>query len=560
MDEVVVATAAAKVVPAPMPRAHASSPAKPPMVHAATPFAAAGAGPAGMPVAAAAVPAPVVPPGKHMPRLWLDVALIGTAIGLLIGSPLGWLARWLVAGILHVFRFLKDIGAPVKSSSLWIEKTSVIIGLLVCGVAVWVAISARADSTASRHRLTTSRIHASTPIFWRAFPLIAWLSVACFLLLNYAPNWREQALAELRQSPPQTLVANPESSPKLPSPTRDLAAKDGKPDTNTFTYQTVPSETREHQRERLLNKAIQYCEQGCLPAAEEQFQKLFAAGFNDTQTQKERDNRYYVTPVAITDQWSSKIRIDEKFVEIVADGPFEIANADLTSSGAFDFKGRKQLDLGIRDVRFRSITRGRHVTIYIGGSSRTPFFTEPFGHLRARKKPVIITIIRPGGAASAVTSPPGPLLPGDATSTSSADESTRSAIRKEESRPTGMITTLPAAQPTSSSQTRMAPMLCYRARISRRDQLNSKGRDLTGIPAIKLQDFLQQDRYNILRRGAIDPDDESPAKNYEWLAAEFLNPLTSDTSPKCLQAVLEGEPLLEVTLFPEAVGVRLIQP
>jgi hypothetical protein len=103
----------------------------------------------------------------------------------------------------------------------------------------------------------------------------------------------------------------------------------------------------------------------------------------------------------------------------------------------------------------------------------------------------------------------------------------------------------------------------YRAVISGRDKQNTNGRDLTKVNDIKLQDFLQQDRFNFHQGSIRDRDDQGDLignhQGYKALRPLFLNPLTPETSPKCLQAVFEGEPLLEVTLYEEAIDVRVIR-
>jgi hypothetical protein len=111
-----------------------------------------------------------------------------------------------------------------------------------------------------------------------------------------------------------------------------------------------------------------------------------------------------------------------------------------------------------------------------------------------------------------------------------------------------------AAAPAVTEQ----PLTRYRARISKRDHFNSKGDDLGRIPNIKLQDFLQQDRYNLYRKNLRDPEDEFSDRDYGQLAALFENDLTADTSPACFQAVLQGEPLLEVFIYRNAIRVRLL--
>jgi hypothetical protein len=117
----------------------------------------------------------------------------------------------------------------------------------------------------------------------------------------------------------------------------------------------------------------------------------------------------------------------------------------------------------------------------------------------------------------------------------------------------------PQAATTPRSARREVPLLRYRARISRRDHFNSKGRDLTRIPNIKLQDFLQQDRYNFARLGYRDSGDEEVDRAYQSLAPLFLKPLTNDTPADCFKAVLNGEPLLEISIYQDSIGVRLLQ-
>jgi len=97
----------------------------------------------------------------------------------------------------------------------------------------------------------------------------------------------------------------------------------------------------------------------------------------------------------------------------------------------------------------------------------------------------------------------------------------------------------------------------YRARLSARDHVNSKG-----VPLTKVIDVLRQDRANVHLRRQRDPEDQVEAvfrKVQDREAMERM-PLRVAGGPGAETAILTGEPVVEVRFSGGSLEVRIIKP
>ena len=95
----------------------------------------------------------------------------------------------------------------------------------------------------------------------------------------------------------------------------------------------------------------------------------------------------------------------------------------------------------------------------------------------------------------------------------------------------------------------------YVARLGPQDHFNSNGVRLDNAPAV-----IRQDRANFHRFGRADPEDEADgffhlpenrAKMEAMLRAGSITPSAS-------RRIVNGTPLIEVLIFPDAVAVRVL--
>jgi hypothetical protein len=457
----------------------------------------------------------------------------------IFGLILGFLARWAVAGVLYLFRALGDMGHPWRSPGMWVEKSSVICGILVCILTIFLGTNDHFGNLARKIGYSHRSLAARVPGLYWGLPLVFSLLVLGFVLSRYLPQWRASEATEQRLASLVSQGMSLESEDYLVSPPGGNAAE---------IYRKVLEENALHRgahegcqriRERLLVLARSNSSQGNLADAEAVFQQWIANGYDETWMKNERGKLYRVEEVVASGKWSDRVDIGERICEIVSDGPFEMANADISSSKNLDFRGRRMLDVGVQVVRFRCLDRDRTLTLYIAYAPEDDQIRNPinlFPNRKARTSPIAVTIGTNGQRTS--------------------EKSTRvEATRQMEVAPA-----LPAHPIAVPAPKEVSPINRYRARISRRDRVNSKGQDLTQIPNIRLQDFLQQDCYNFCRKNIRDDDDQLSYRNYDQLSPLFGNPLSADTSPACFKAVLDGEPLLEVSIYQNVIRVRLIQP
>lgn len=97
-----------------------------------------------------------------------------------------------------------------------------------------------------------------------------------------------------------------------------------------------------------------------------------------------------------------------------------------------------------------------------------------------------------------------------------------------------------------------APLEVYEARLSAQDHFNSNGQRLTTAAAI-----IRQDRANYHKYGLRDPEDEgdgffASAENRERLEALIAR---GSVTPRAARAILNGTPLIVVTVFDDYVDV-----
>jgi hypothetical protein len=343
----------------------------------------------------------------------------------------GWVGRWLVAGLLYLIRAFQDMGEPWRSPGLWIDKTSVACGLLLCTLIVCVMVFWHLESLANENGYSLKHLADRAPGLCWALPGAVLVATWVFVLSQHWPEWGRQEAIEARHAALVEKGDRLEAAGRLIAPEGENAMEAYRKVLKENNLHRGAHEGRIRVEKHLLDEARKQQARGNMSAAEELFQQMLAHGVDERIVQRERDQL------------------------------------------------RAQ-----------------------------PSYPESAGHAN----PV-----------------PPALAP----------------IRRAE----------PVA---ASPEVTEKPVTSYRARISKRDHFNSKGDNLARIPNIKLQDFLQQDRYNLYRKNLRDPDDEFSNRDYGQLAGMFENDLTADTSPACFEAVLHGEPLLEVLIYRNAIRVRLL--
>jgi len=95
----------------------------------------------------------------------------------------------------------------------------------------------------------------------------------------------------------------------------------------------------------------------------------------------------------------------------------------------------------------------------------------------------------------------------------------------------------------------------YRARLSARDHLNSKGIQLTSVIEV-----LRQDRANVHRYGQSDTDDQVDAFFGQSAARDAMENMTlSCADSNWQQRILQGTPLIEVVVNPGSLSVRILE-
>ena len=97
-----------------------------------------------------------------------------------------------------------------------------------------------------------------------------------------------------------------------------------------------------------------------------------------------------------------------------------------------------------------------------------------------------------------------------------------------------------------------APLEVYEARLSAQDHFNSNGQRLTTAAAI-----IRQDRANYHKYGLRDPEDEgdsyfASAENRARLEALIAR---GSVTPRAARAILNGTPLIIVTVFDDYVDI-----
>jgi len=517
------------------------APAVPPPVHA--PYLPAHA------VAAALAPTPVLPPKANRAGVW------GTMRGMFFGMIVGWIVRWVVAGVLYLGRFFHDIGTPGSSSGLWIEETSVIVGLLASGLTLFVHLFKVTSETASSLGLSPSALRARAPWVFMKFALLLWGIFTVFLLANHSQEWRHVGAMNEHHVAMIAEAKRLENSNGLIS----LSGKNAL-DLYVAILRENPSQSeatlgRDRILQQMLANARQLYSERRLADAEQVYQLLLAKGCNAGWVNNERATLYQIHKLYAFLNWSAPIEIGNNYIEIVSDGPFEVGagNGDrsipVTGSGTQDFM------VDVPTIRFRSREGQRSITLYLANlpDPRAPEsanqLQNPLSNLYGKTR-------RAGGKVTIGNGSPRLATPPQVSTN-------RPSLQQNSNAPPAPIRSSPYSSANVAPQDRFGTRLAsYRALISNKDKRNSTGRDLTQVPDIKLQDFLQQDRFNYYHGLNRDRDDQGDAvgsqQGYKALRPLFLNPLTPDTSPDCLQAVFYGEPLLEITLYQNATGVRLI--
>lgn len=101
------------------------------------------------------------------------------------------------------------------------------------------------------------------------------------------------------------------------------------------------------------------------------------------------------------------------------------------------------------------------------------------------------------------------------------------------------------------------PTNTYRARLSYRDHQNSRGKRL-----VKVEDILRQDRANFYNLGG-DPEDQADSyfgSRDERRAMRLRNTTTVGMEySRWRDSILYGTPLVEVTIYPEYLDIKIIQ-
>jgi len=503
--------------------------------------------PTPVPAAAPAIPlraaaTPYSPP----PKLGIDksIGFKATAWALAVGLPVSWLCRWAIAGILYLGRAIYDAGTPGRSSWLWIEITSVIAGLfaylLICRIQTGEAAESAAG-LAGRH---SSDVKADAPWPFGRLALVLWGTFFFLNLSAHTPGWIEESDRRERHD---AAVEEAEMLEPL------VVGNNAEADRALELYEGVLRENPRHNgalmgRTRIVNIFIEEADRlyqdGNMPQAEMIYQRLSETGNHAQLVETMRGRHYRLLIINANTDWSQDIEIGDRFVEIVADGPIKIGSTDGESLN-FMSKGSSNLDAEVTSIRIRSLNDTCEARVYI--ANRTiPVQTGDTLHLRKTRKTFFNTIRSANMRITIATIGSGNQSP--------------TTWRNQTAPPARAIPALDPGQPIRNTGTFVAR---YRARISSRDKFTSKGRDLTKVENIKLQDFLQQDRYNFHTRGMHDRGDESDGigrqRGYKAIASHLGKSLADPAQNLYLRNILDSEPLFEITIFQNLISVRLIE-
>jgi hypothetical protein len=470
------------------------------------------------------------------------VGLLAIAASSVIGLIIGFVARWISAALLYVFRFISNFGSAWEDSALWVDKTSVWLGIIVClGVFAFGCIMYFSHLIEENGYKTEK-----SPIFFYVLPGMAGVVLVALVLSQYIPVWRAVEADEASYQTKLTEARKLEAQGKFLSPPGANAMDCYRAILKEWPRGRGAHEGIERVWSVYSDRAAQLAGSRRFVDAEAVYQAMLVAGCSENQVNRLRSTQYRMVAIAPNGKWSDPIDIGEDHAEIVSSGPFEVSDIDQRDIRIIKSDGTRESKVGHQSVCFRLSGSSQPLVLYVPPSSGHAPAINPFGlfsNRKPRNAPIKVTI------RSTLN---GQIQRNEADPLAGGGHVSLSLPRAQPLSP-------PKALPLDTETERVGDWLVrYRTRISANDHYTSKGKLLDSIKDIKLQDILQQDRFNYWKGKNRDRDDQADAIGYSALVPHFIKPLADQASHSCMNDVMNGSPLLEVIIYPANIQVRLL--